>query len=227
MDSVPSEAALKKFTALGDPTFLLLVALGGFFYLWIVPERRRLARDFGFAIGLSILLTVGTKIGLLLVHDPHQTPRLRSPSGHVAIATAVYGSCMMILVSSSRALVRWSAYIATALLLLALAATRWALRFHSGVEIVAGFFIGVASLTLFALAFRKAQVRIDVGQLAALLSLLAVTRFARVDAEEMVTYGVRSATVLLDTALAVGGRSSILGAVPDSKLFESLPNSFE
>jgi len=222
MDSLPSEAALKKFTALGDPTFLLLVALGGFFYLWIVPERRRLAQNFAFAIGLSILLTVATKIGLLLVHDPHQTPRFRSPSGHVAIATAVYGSCMMMLVSSCRPLFRWSTYIATALLLLALAATRWTLRLHSGPEVAAGFLTGIASLAVFTRDFHKAHVHVDVGQLAALLLLLAVTRFARVDAEEMINYGARSAMVLLDATAAVVERSAIRGA--DSKLVDSLPN---
>jgi membrane-associated phospholipid phosphatase len=233
MDSFFSEADLKKFTALGDPTFLLFVALGTFFYLWVTPERRRLAQDFALAIGLSILLTIGTKIALLLIHDPHQTPRLRSPSGHVAIATAVYGSCMMMLVPPDSPFLRWSSFVGTATFLLALAATRSALRLHSGLEIAVGFLIGGGCLAVFARSFHKVNPRVDGGQLVALLLLLAMTRFARVDGEDLIAYGARAGMLLLRQTAAVVEHSMIVGTWANGmeklipKLLDSLPALFE
>jgi membrane-associated phospholipid phosphatase len=210
MDTLLSQAGLKKFTALGDPTFLVFAAFGTFFYLWVLPERRQLAQDFAFKVGLSIALTVATKFAFLLVHDPHQVPRLRSPSGHVAMSTTVYGCCVMMLVSPYSRLIRWSSLIITTAFLLSLAASRLALGLHSVPEVALGFLIGIICLLSFARDLHKAAVRFDVGQLAALLLLLAVTRFARIDAEGMIAYGARAAMLLTQAPATLIDRSAVL-----------------
>lgn len=195
MDTVLSQAALKKFTALGDPTFLVFVALGAFFYLW-VSNQRRLAGYLAFTLALSIALTIGAKICFIVAHDLEPALLLRSPSGHIAIATTVYGCCAMMLAAPGDKLVRWGAFIVTALFLLALAGTRLALQLHNAAEIVVGFFIGTICLAVFACSFRTTRQSYDVGQLAALLLLLGGTRFARIDAEEMIAYGIRMARAM-------------------------------
>jgi len=205
-----SHDALVKFTALGDPTFLLCTALGAFFYLW-VSHRRRLAAYLAFAVGLCIALIIGAKFGFLLAHDPGNAPRLRSPSGHVAIATTVYGCSVVMLTATSGLLVRAGSFIGLVLFLLALSGTRLALQLHSPLEVVVGFLIGFTCLLIFAAGLRADHGTFDAGRFAALLLLLGVTRFARVDAEEMITYGARLAALFSRTSAAVE-RPAILDA---------------
>lgn len=195
MDTFWSHATLTRFTALGDPTFLLCVALGAFFYLW-VSYRRRLAGHLALAVGLCVALTVSAKLAFLLAHDAHHGIPLRSPSGHVAIATTVYGCCIMMLATRSGRLVRLVAMIGIAVFLLALAGTRLALRLHNISEIAVGFLIGTACLLIFARGSRTDLGPFEASRLAALLLLLGVTRFARIDAEEMIAYGARLTTLL-------------------------------
>lgn len=197
-DTILSHAALQQFTALGDPTFLVFVTLGAFFYLW-VSTRRRLACYLALTVALSIALTIGAKIGYLLAHDLEPASSLRSPSGHVAIATTVYGACAMMLTAWSNKLVRWGAFAVTALFLLGLAGTRMALQVHNVPEIIVGSLIGIACLMVFACGLRTCRHQFDVRQLAALLLLLGGTRFARVDGEQMIAYGVRLAVLLSNT----------------------------
>ena len=202
MNTILPQAAMKKFTELGDPTFLVFVALGAFFYLW-VSGQRRLAGHLAFTVGLSTALTIGAKIGFILAHDLEPTLLLRSPSGHIAIATTVYGCCAMMLAAPGDKLVRWGAFTVTALFLLALAGTRLALQLHNIAEVVVGFFIGIGCLAVFASCFRARRHAYDVGQLAALLLLLGGTRFARIDAEEMIAYGIRMARAMLASDIPV------------------------
>ena len=58
---------LKRFTDLGDPTFLLLGGLGVFFYLWSDDERRVLARSWALAFGLCVFLTIASKFASILI----------------------------------------------------------------------------------------------------------------------------------------------------------------
>jgi|APThiThiocy_cv2_1041547.scaffolds.fasta_scaffold21184_2 hypothetical protein len=202
MDRFWSHTTLASFTALGDPTFLLCAALGAFFFLW-VSHRRRLAGHLALSVGLSVALTVSAKFGFLLAHGSDHATALRSPSGHVAIATTVYGCCVMMLAATSGRLVRVVAIIGTALFLLALAVTRLALRLHSIPEIFVGFLIGTACLLIFARGLHTDRGPFDAGRLAALLLLLGVTRFAKIDAEDMIAYGARLAALLSDSLAAI------------------------
>lgn len=202
MDRFWSHTTLASFTALGDPTFLLCAALGAFFYLW-VSHRRRLAGHLALSVGLTVALTVSAKFGFLLAHSAGHAMPLRSPSGHVAIATTVYGCCVMMLAASSGKLVRVVAIIGTALFLLALAVTRLALGLHNLPEIVVGFLIGTACLLIFARGLHTDRGPFDAGRLAALLLLLGVTRFAKIDAEDIIAYGARLATLITGSLAAI------------------------
>jgi membrane-associated phospholipid phosphatase len=195
MDTSLPQIAVKKFTEVGDPTLLLLGGFGIFFFLWSHPDHRDLARGWAIALGLCIALTVAAKVALYLGDNPTHIVRLRSPSGHVAIATTFYGSCAMLLSSNKGKATRLLAGIGTALLLCGLAGSRVALGLHSLAEIMVGFAIGTFCLVVFAHRLHWGSPLINPGQLIALLFLLAVTRFARIDAESMIAYSTKSMMV--------------------------------
>src|SRR5260370_39253151 len=93
---------LKRLTALGDPTLLLLGGLAVFFYLWSDDQRRALARSWAVAFGLCVVLTIASKFAFLLIGGNQANSfALRSPSGHVAIATGFYG-CGALMVADVR-----------------------------------------------------------------------------------------------------------------------------
>jgi hypothetical protein len=188
MDSFASPRALRRFTELGDPTLLLLGGFGVLFYLWCRPERQRLAQGWAVAFGLCIILTVSGKLAFYLEHDAAVGSRANSPSGHVAIAMTFYGGCAMLLSFRRRPSVRYLATAATFLFVCVLAASRLALGLHTLSEISVGLLIGSACLALFAGQLRFEAAPIDAGQLATLLLLLAITRFARVDAEQLIAH---------------------------------------
>jgi hypothetical protein len=109
--------------------------------------------------------------------------------------------------------------------LLALAGTRLALQLHSVLEIIVGFLIGSAGLLIFARGLRADRGTFDAGRFAALLFLLGVTRFARVDAEEMIAYGARLAALPSQPTAAVERPAALrAGRYPIERL---LPGTFE
>src|SRR5258708_7389411 len=130
MDALLPRYSLKKFTELGDPTLLLLGGFGIFFYLCIQPDRRQLSRDCALVLGFCIVLTITCKMAFYLADGPTHITRLRSPSGHVAIATTFYGCCAMLFSCGRRNLVRLLVGIGTAVFVFALAASRVALGLH-------------------------------------------------------------------------------------------------
>ena len=147
-----------------------------------MSKRRRLAGYLALAGGLSIVLTIGAKVGFLLA----RSGRLRNPSSRIAIATTVYGCCAMMLAGAGDGLCTGRVRV-TALFLLA------------GPVLPCSCTMFPRSSSNTGRAFLRLPAhfsyQFDVGQLAALLLLLAVTRFARLDAEEMIAYGARMATL--------------------------------
>jgi membrane-associated phospholipid phosphatase len=182
------QALLEKFTEIGDPTLLLLGGLALFFHLWSREERRPLARDWAIAFGLCVLLTLFGKFVLHLAGAGAPGPfRLRSPSGHVAIGTVFYGGCAMIFAASRGPVARVLIHGATAALLGLLAASRLMLGLHSVAEVAAAFAIGGFCLAV--LAVRRGQrrpVAVDVRGAVALLLLIGVAHYCRVDGEALI-----------------------------------------
>jgi membrane-associated phospholipid phosphatase len=180
---------VKRFTELGDPTFLVLGALAVFFYLWVDDDRRAVARPWTICLGLCIALTVVGKLVLHLHGWKELGPwRFYSPSGHVAIATAFYGSCAMLLRKGRGTAFGVAVLGAVVVLIALLAASRMVLGLHSAPEIAAALAIGLVSLWPFQQALAERPVVIEAGQLIALLLLIGVVRVTHVDGEALVAY---------------------------------------
>lgn len=196
MDVSFLDRSVRKFTELGDPTLLLCGGLGVFFCLWTQPTSRRIARDWAVAFGLCIALTISSKIFFYFADAASGVERLRSPSGHVAIATTFYGGCALLLTFSNGTLTRVLASVVTALFLLALAGSRVVLGLHTLSEVAVAFFIGIFCFGVFAHRLDQGSSQSDAGQLATLLLLLVVTRFARIDAEGFIAFGAKNMIAL-------------------------------
>ena len=186
---------LTKFTDLGDPTLLLLGGLGLFFYLWTDDERRVLARGWAVAFGLCVFLTIVSKFTFYLLGNQTKLFRIHSPSGHVAIATSFYGCWAMMLATGRNQTTRVLICVGTAILLGTIAASRIMLGLHNIPEVAFAFAIGAFSLSA--------------GQVLALLLLIDVTHYARVDAEALIGHLVHTIDALDDRgAKGVVGRTS-------------------
>src|SRR3546814_9264848 len=105
---------------------------------------------------LCVMLTVAGKLVFHLVRWHEETSlRLLSPSGHVAIGTAFYGCCAIMLAGRSGRAVRRSVAAGTAVLLGMLAGSRVIPGLHSVPEIVVPFAIGGVSILSFPRASAK------------------------------------------------------------------------
>jgi undecaprenyl-diphosphatase len=187
------ENLLKKFTGLGDPTLLLLAGLGVFFYLWSDDERRALARSWAVAFGLCIFLTIMGKFAFYLIawNQPNSFV-LRSPSGHVAIATGFYGCCALMLAAGRGQAARVLVCVGTVVLVGMLAASRIMLGLHTVSEIAVGFAIGAFSLALFGIHLSGGRpIMLNAGQLIALLLLIGVAHSSHIDGEPLIRHLVQ------------------------------------
>jgi hypothetical protein len=182
------QTLLKKFTSLGDPTLLLCASLAVFLYLWSADERRAMTRAWAIALSLSVLLVVTSKLLCYLLSGYQSGAlRIRSPSGHVAIATTFYG-CIAIMLAVKRSLsMQLLMAIGTATLLVLLAASRMMLELHTLPEILIAFAIGAFCMLVFRVELGGRQfVMLNAGQVIALLLLVDVTHYARVDGEALI-----------------------------------------
>jgi hypothetical protein len=177
---------LRQFTELGDPTLLLLGGFGTFF-LWTGDRRRVLARSWTVALGLSVLLTVASKFAFYFVGEGQRNPfSLRSPSGHVAMATGFYGRCALLLSAGRFRAARVLIYVGTTTLVGMLAASRIMLGWHTVPEIAAGFAIGAFCLAIFHIHLGSARrIVVNARQLTTLLLLIAGAHYSHVDGEPL------------------------------------------
>ncbi len=196
--AVARERLLVKFSGLGDPTLLLLAGLGVFFYLWSDDGRRRLARSWAVALGICIVLTLTSKFAFLLLAGNHPNSHaLRSPSGHVAIATGFYGCCALLLASGRSQVTGFLLWGGTVVLVGMLAASRVLLGLHTGLEIVVGFAIGAFSLAIFALHLvGQARIVLNAGHVIALVLLIGVAHSSRIDGEPLIKHLVKKVDFL-------------------------------
>src|SRR5260370_15404443 len=185
---------LKRLTALGDPTLLLLGGLAVFFYLWSDDQRRALARSWAGAFGLCVVLTIASKFAFLLIGGSQGNSFvLRSPSGHVAIAAGFYGCCALMLAAGRSQAEGMLICVGTVMLVGMLAASRIMLGLHTAPEIAVGFAIGAFSLVVFGMHLSNEQpIMVNAGQVIALLLLIGVAHSLRVvDGETLIRHLVR------------------------------------
>ncbi len=190
LESAISRRQLIAFTALGDPTLLVISALAVLLYLWIRGDSHRLARSWMLLLVACVTVTVIAKIAFYLLEwRSLGFWRLHSPSGHVAIATAIYGGCATLLAAGrpyAKKLLVWSV---TSALVIALALSRLMLELHSATELAAGLVIGLACLGVFWLSLTPGhEVIVNARHLIALVLLVDIARFAQVDGEKLVAH---------------------------------------
>jgi membrane-associated phospholipid phosphatase len=136
------------FSALADAALLLPAAIVLLGYLAIARQFAA-ARIWAVALVACGATTLAAKL-LLHACGPSLTDyRVASPSGHVSLATVFYG-CLAILVSQGRP--RWQKAllaVAVALFLILVGISRVRTGAHSSIEVVLGFGIGCACVSLF------------------------------------------------------------------------------
>jgi undecaprenyl-diphosphatase len=184
---------VKRLTDLGDPTLLLLGGLAIFFYLWSDDERRALAPSWAVAFGLCVFLTITSKFAFYLIGGKQPNSfTLRSPSGHVAIATGFYGCCALMLAAGRGQAERVLICVGTVMLVGMLAATRIMLGLHTAPEIAVGFAIGAFSLVVFGIHLSGGQpIMLNAGQVIALLLLIGVAQSSHVDGDTLIRHLVQ------------------------------------
>lgn len=140
--------------------------------------RRQVRPAFGWAIAIGGCagLIGAAKVLLAGCGNPLAFAGISSPSGHAAIGAAVYGSLAMILATRLPAPARLALAIGTALLVLAVAASRLALGSHTLAEVGLALAIGLAALAVFVRVAGKLPTDLPVGWLAAADLALIVLR---------------------------------------------------
>lgn len=149
----------RLFTFLGNVGTVAVLALG--LIVWIVWRHRdwRPAAVVAGAVGLGAVLTVVLKLVFGRVRPPAADqlgafdPEFAFPSGHTLNATVLYGLiAIVIIMGARRRAVRVAAVVGWFGLSLAVAVSRVYLGYHWATDVLAGFVIGVAVLSLAVLA---------------------------------------------------------------------------
>jgi len=141
------ESLFSAVTDLGD------VALTGTFtlifsaYLFASKEKRPALAILAAFIGAALAIALG-KITIYSRCDLSTLPfDLRSPSGHSAIATAVYGTASITIASSLPSKKqRLVIYALTAFALIAIVVSRVILGYHTASDAVLGLSVGIISM---------------------------------------------------------------------------------
>ncbi|NUB14957.1 phosphatase PAP2 family protein [Azospirillum brasilense] len=182
----------KAISLLGSTSFVLPVAGILIVMLWrrhsAVSAARWLAVLAMLMGSVALLKILGHACGIRLFDD-----RLTSPSGHAALAAAVYGA---VGVMAARSLDGWrrGVVVLGALgLVVGVAASRILLRYHSVTEVVVGLVLGGLAVAAFAQSFnRMTPSRLNLSPLVlALVVLFGVATYAlgdRTNAEPMLKH---------------------------------------
>jgi membrane-associated phospholipid phosphatase len=150
-------ALLTAVTNYGDLAILLPVT--GVIALWLMAMRLpRVAFSWCVAVALC---AGGTAVLKIYLYACPPLAELRSPSGHAALSTLVYGAIALIAAAEGTRRQRVLTSIAGAAFILAIAVSRVLLQAHSPLETGFGLAIGLVALAVFAreyLARRSAEV---------------------------------------------------------------------
>jgi membrane-associated phospholipid phosphatase len=168
----PLRPIVEAATHLGDPTTVLVVALG---FAWIGSSRERGARVLAVAL-VAFAVTNGLK-GLFVLERPVERLAFAAddyggyafPSGHALGAAAVYGA---VAIAAERSRPR-RRYAVVGVLIVLVALSRLVLGVHYAGDVVAGTVIGIGIAV--GVLWLPA---IDPGRLFALAGALAVASYA-------------------------------------------------
>jgi hypothetical protein len=208
---------LEIVTDFGDAVFILPASLVVFVCLW-VARARRVALAWAAALLLCILLLALSKLSFRACGEWVASLDIRSPSGHVGLATAFYLSGAAIFAAGRAPQLRRWLFMSSVLLIGAIAASRVILGFHSPAEIAVGLVIGAISMLVFrALTVGKIEILHIPRAVPALLILLAVGAHGQhIDAERLIAQWSNQlrADTKICVATASTGRLSFADADP-------------
>lgn len=157
MQSPPFDWLLLWLSNLGARDFLLIIVIG--LSTWLALQKQWIAIAYlvaSYLIPLLILLLL--KWSLTLPAPPVLLSGLVSfnlPSGHTALALSVYGFIAILFAKDFSERIRLSIYIGVAWLVGSIGFTRLYFSTHWLTDVVAGFTLGLAWLSLLAIAYRR------------------------------------------------------------------------
>lgn len=181
-----SPIILQYITDFGDSAVMAAITLAGIIYLISCKNYRAAS-----VIFLSLLLA-SFGIGLLkiLFMSYIKNSFIRSPSGHVALSTAVLGIYTMIIAGQAeKKLHRIIGVSFVIALLIAIAASRTLLGYHNIYEVIIGFFVGYLVFICAGLFYLRAEepAKINKGKLILIIIAIAfLTHGFRLPAEKMI-----------------------------------------
>jgi membrane-associated phospholipid phosphatase len=180
---------LHIITDLGDSALLLPASLALVAYLWL-SDWRRPAFALATSLAACMVLTVALKIGFHACGHEISGLSIRSPSGHTAFSTTVYGCGALLLGAGRNRAFRIGIALAAAALVAAIATSRILLHAHTTADVLAGLAIGLCCIAIF--RFRTAEAP-DIAPrwrlLVATFAMLAVLTHGRhLNAEELIRH---------------------------------------
>lgn len=128
-------------TDFGDQAVLLPLA-AGVVLVFAMAGWRRGAAAWAVAVAGTLALMLVLKLGFLACGPVLSIDHLRSPSGHTAAGTAIYGGLLAMLARRATGHGGWTAACAL-FVALVIGASRLALGAHTGVEVAVGGAVGV------------------------------------------------------------------------------------
>jgi membrane-associated phospholipid phosphatase len=145
-------------TDFGDSAVTLPLAAWVLIFLMAAGRRRA-----ALAWAAAVVATGATMTALKLVFGACgaavAAAHILSPSGHTSMSTVVYGALAMLVAVPLGPRGRRITGAASAAVILGIAWSRVALHHHSRVEIVIGFFVGAAGLTIFRMMLRPDEIQ--------------------------------------------------------------------
>jgi membrane-associated phospholipid phosphatase len=139
-------------TGLGDAALLLPAAAVLLLYL-LRTGSWRAATDWVAVLASCAGLTVVAKMMFHACGGHFPALDIRSPSGHTSLSTTFYGCAALMLSANQNWPRRLAALLASAGLVVAIAASRVAVHAHTVEEAAAGFAIGLLCVVLFAVHY--------------------------------------------------------------------------
>ena len=145
------DAVMHALTNVGNSAITLPIGAVVLVWLAIWGDRRNALLWLA-----ALFLCAGVTAALKIYFKACPAPGidLDSPSGHTSMSLYVYGGVTLVTAVQYRQWPRQTVLALGALLVLAIAASRAVLEFHTITEVIVGFVIGIAALALFWLFYR-------------------------------------------------------------------------
>lgn len=145
---------MSRVSALGDTALLAPASLAVLIYLLVIMRWVE-ARAFAAALALGLGASLASKLLFKACGGAIDILDLNSPSGHASFGTLFYGSLALMLAWRRPRPIAILLGLATILVLLAIGVSRPWQGAHSWAEVILGWLIGIAGLTVFVVLRRR------------------------------------------------------------------------